>query len=83
MEKAIIALGVATAAIAMVLFGGLLYTVGGIVAGWIVGLFFEDMIFSVIARTGFDTAGLALWQLGGALGFVGGFFKSVQTNTSK
>ena len=61
----------------------LLATLGGMLAGWVVGLFFTDMILSVLDRTGMDTAGLALWQLGGALGFIGSFFKSVQTNTAK
>lgn len=72
-----------TVLVALTAFGLiLLTTLGGMLAGWVVGLFFTDMILGVLARTGFDTVGLALWQLGGALGFIGSFFKSIQTNTN-
>lgn len=66
--------------IAMVFFLGILGTLGGIIGGWIVGLFFSDLIIGTIARTGLDTVGLEVWHIGGTLGFIGSFFKSVQTN---
>ena len=68
---------------ALILFLGILGVLGGIVSGWIVGLFFTDLIIGTIGRTGLDTAGLEVWHLGGTLGFIGAFFKSVQTNTAK
>ena len=36
-----------------------------------------------MTRIGFDMAGFAVWQLGAALGFVGAFFRSSQTNNTK
>jgi hypothetical protein len=75
--------GAITAIGVLIFFGTLLGTVGGIVGGWIVGLFFSDLILSFLGRIGVDVTGLALWQVGGALGFLGSFFKSYQTNTNK
>lgn len=69
--------------IALVLFLGIFGVLGGIVSGWIVGLFFTDLIIGTIGRTGLDVAGLEVWHIGGTLGFIGAFFKSVQTNTAK
>lgn len=48
----------------------------GAFAGWVVGLFFAETILGFLARMGMDIAGLAMWQVGAALGFIGGFFKA-------
>lgn len=69
--------------VVLAFFLGTLGVLGGIVSGWIVGLFFTDLIIGTIARIGVDTAGLEVWHIGGTLGFIGAFFKSVQTNTNK
>lgn len=75
--------GAVAVVVLLVFFGTLLGTIGGIVGGWIVGLFFSDLILSFLGRIGVDVTGLALWQVGGALGFLGSFFKSYQTNTNR
>lgn len=77
------AIGGVVAAIVIVFFLGILGVLGGIFGGWIVGLFFTDLIIGTIARIGVDTAGLEVWHIGGTLGFIGAYFKSVQTNTNK
>lgn len=77
-----VGLGVAAASALFIFFAMLLSTIGGIIGGWVVGIFFEGMILNALARFGVDTVNLALWQLGGTLGFIGSFFKSVQTNTT-
>lgn len=63
--------------IILMLLGPLL---GGL-AGWVVGWFFGDTILYVAGRLGLS--GVEMWQLGMFLGFVGGFFKAVQSNTAK
>ncbi len=57
------------------LFGGL--------AGWVVGFFWTAPILDFLARFGVRVDGLTVWQIGVALGFLGGFFKATQTNTNK
>lgn len=59
----------------------LLGALGGALSGWVVGWFFSETILSFMAA--FGVKGLAMWQIGMALGFVGGFFKSTQTNANK
>ena len=56
----------------------ILSTFFGGVAGWIVGLFFTDIIMNTLNRIGVDTMGMSMWQLGATLGFVSGFFKSTK-----
>jgi hypothetical protein len=56
----------------------ILTTLGGAVAGWIVGLFFEQTILDTLARFGVNVAGLSMWNLGATLAFVGSFFKAYQ-----
>lgn len=74
----------AVVAVAFGLFlGSIASTFVGIVGGFFVGIFFEGMILDVISRFGLNVEGLTLWQLGGAIGFVGSFFKAFQTNTNK
>ena len=53
----------------------ILGTLFGGIAGWIVGLFFTDIIMNTLNRFGVDTLGMSLWQLGATLGFISGFFK--------
>jgi hypothetical protein len=48
----------------------------GAFMGWVVGLFFGDTILSFLARVGVDTAGLAVWQVGAAMGFLGSFLRT-------
>lgn len=71
--------GVIGVAALMILFT-LLGTFFGALTGWIVGWFFTDTILTGLAA--FGVKGLTMWQIGATLGFVGGFFKSVQTNNS-
>lgn len=65
----------------------LLPTIGtcfGAFAGWAVGLFFAETILGFLSRTGIDVSGLAMWELGAALGFIGGFLKtSVSTSAGQ
>jgi len=48
----------------------------GAFSGWCVGLVFEQEVMGFLARLGLNTAGLTMWQLGAALGFIGGFLKT-------
>lgn len=71
----------ALAAIGLVLLVFVLVILGtffGGVAGWIVGLFFTDIIMDTLNRIGVDTMGMSMWQLGATLGFVSGFFKTTK-----
>jgi len=58
----------------------LLSALGGAFAGWVVGWFFAETITSFLAA--FGVKGLAMWQIGMALGFVGGFFKTTTVSKS-
>lgn len=51
-------------------------TLFGAFAGWIVGLVFEDAIMGFLARIWVKVEGLTMWQLGAALGFIGGYLKT-------
>lgn len=69
------------AAIGLVLLVFVLVILGSLsggIAGWIVGLFFTDIIMQTLNRIGVDTMGMTMWQLGATLGFVSGFFKSTK-----
>lgn len=55
----------------------ILGTLFGALAGWIVGLVFGDTILLIAAKLGID--GIAMWQFGAFLGFVGGFLKTKVT----
>lgn len=61
----------------------ILHVVFGAIGGWIVGWFFGDMILATLSRFGIDTLGLEMWQIGGTLAFVGAYFKSTTTFSSK
>ena len=67
----------------LVLFSLLLFaviilgTLFGWFAGWVVGLFFSDILLPIFAAVGFQ--GFTLAHIGAFLGFVGGFFKASVT----
>ncbi|UXO93813.1 hypothetical protein Pan1_98 [Pseudanabaena phage Pan1] len=73
----------AIAVVALLFFLVILTTLMGAVAGWAVGLFFEQTILSTLARFGVNVAGLTMWQLGATLAFVGSFFKAATTVKAK
>ncbi len=68
----------------LVLATGLLFLVpllgalGGAFSGWVVGWFFTETITTFVAALG--VKGLAMWQIGMSIGFIGSFFKSIQSN---
>lgn len=70
----------------MAAFAGLVFVmpllgiVFGAFAGWVVGLFFTETVMGFLARFGFDIAGFAMWQVGAAMGFFGGFLKTSVTS---
>jgi hypothetical protein len=72
-------LGGAVAVIALLFVLPLLGALGGAFSGWVVGWFFSETILGFLAAL--DIKGLAMWQIGMSLGFIGGFFKAVQTNS--
>lgn len=53
--------------------GGVL--LGGF-SGWVVGLFWSDQIVDFLSRLGVNTKGLTVWEIGAAMGFLGGFLKT-------
>ena len=78
MNKGLTILGVALLAAIAFFLGILLNTLVGIFVGWVVGLFFSETILSIFAMLGIK--GVAMWQVGAFLGFVGGFFRTTVTN---
>ena len=67
--------GLAISLFALILFSVvILATLFGWFAGWVVGLFFSDMLLPIFAAIGLK--GFTLAHIGAFLGFVGGFFKS-------
>ena len=61
----------------------ILCVLAGMLSGWIVGLFWSDIILGFLARCGFDVAGVEVWQIGGAMGFFGAFLKTNVARGSK
>jgi hypothetical protein len=55
----------------------------GALSGLVVGWLFEPSIRQVFAAFGVDLTGIAMWQLGAVLAFVGSFFKAAYTSTEK
>lgn len=55
----------------------------GAFSGWAVGLMFEDTILDFLSRVGVTTSGLRVWQVGAAMGFLGGFLKTGQYQRSE
>lgn len=71
--------GALTAAFLMLVFlffAPLIGIVIGAFSGWLAGIFFEPTIRTTLDAFGVDTSGLALWQVGATLGFVGSFFRA-------
>lgn len=54
----------------------------GALGGWVVGWFFDDTLYAA-QRAFHISPALAPWQLGAALGFVGGFFKTSVSSSRK
>lgn len=50
---------------------------GGAFCGWVVGLIgFEPVILDFLSRLGMRVDALHAWQVGAAMGFLGGFLKT-------
>lgn len=60
-----------------VFFFVVLGTLMGAFSGWVVGLFFGDTILGIAGQLGLK--GIAMWQFGAFMGFVGGFLKTKVT----
>ncbi len=71
-------LGALTLSLAMLFVLPLLGALGGAFSGWVVGWFFSETVLGFLA--GWGIKGLAMWQVGLSLGFIGGFFKAVYTH---
>lgn len=80
MEK--IVLGVFTV-VALIFFAPVLGVIFGAFSGWVVGLFFSGTVLGFLGRLGVDVNGLQLWQVGAAMGFLGGFLKTNVSKSSK
>lgn len=52
----------------------------GALTGWVVGWFFGPTILYVLGQCGLH--GVEMWQVGMTLGFLGGFIRATQTNTT-
>jgi hypothetical protein len=79
MEKvAVLVLGFCGLVFAMPLLGVLF----GAFSGWVVGLLFTETILGFLSRIGVNTVGLHVWQVGAAMGFLGGFLKTSTTSKS-
>lgn len=66
------------AIIAAALLFPLVSTLTGAFTGWVVGMFFHDTIMTFLIAVGVDVNQLSTWEVGAALGFIGGFFKTVR-----
>lgn len=51
----------------------------GAFAGWVVGWFFAETILTFFEQIGIT--GLEMWQIGMALGFISGYFRSTTVPT--
>jgi len=51
----------------------------GMLAGWVTGLFFSDMLLPMFKGTFLE--GYSLAYIGGFLGFIGAFFKTSYTSS--
>ena len=79
MDTFVKAFGGAVVALGGVFLLVILGTLFGSVAGWTVGLVFGDTILGIASQLGIKN--VTMWQLGGFLGFVGGFLKTKVTAT--
>jgi len=73
MEKALAAI---VLSLVMILVIPILGSFFGALSGWAVSLVWNDEILGFLGRIGVDTNGLTLWQVGAAMGFLGGFLKT-------
>lgn len=48
----------------------------GALSGFVVSLFFDDVIRQTLAQLGIDLGFVPLWQVGMTLAFIGSFFKA-------
>jgi hypothetical protein len=68
---------------ALIFFGPMIGVLAGAFSGWVVGWLAPVWVPSGLALIGIKVAARDLLYLGAALGFVGGFFKSSNTNNCK
>lgn len=73
MDAFVVCIGAAVMGALGVIIAALLSTIGGLIVGAIVGLFFEQTILGIAAQLGVKD--VSMWQLGAFLGFVGGFLR--------
>lgn len=76
MEEFVAAIGAVLATVLVLFIILVLGALGGAVAGWVVGLFFGQSILGVLSAAG--VSGITMWEFGATVGFIGGFFRSVQ-----
>ena len=81
MEKFLMYVGATGLVILFILLFPLIGTLFGALSGWVVGWFFSETILSFFTELGVTSS--AMWQIGASLGFIGGFFKTIQYNTKK
>lgn len=81
MKTILAVIGGSILVVGLILVLPLLGALGGALSGWVVGWFFSETILGFFAALGIKN--FAMWQIGMALGFIGGFFKSTQTNSNK
>jgi len=74
LEKLLLALGAGVLVLGLILILVPIGTLLGAIAGWVVGWFFGDTILHVLAQGGLRD--ISMWQLGAALGFIGGFLRT-------
>jgi membrane protein YqaA with SNARE-associated domain len=82
------AIGLVIASSAILFFSATAGTAVGAIAGWCVGLFFDDTLWAAqrALHIGYPEGdgwrALAPWQLGAALGFLSGFVRTSVTKAS-
>lgn len=74
MDKLALTLGGMALAIGGIFFFVIFGTLMGAIAGWIVGMFFDDTILGILSQLGVH--GVSMWQFGAFMGFVDGFLKT-------
>jgi hypothetical protein len=79
--QALTIIGGALAAVIVAVLLPMLMPIIGAFAGAVVGFFFDETSRSFLDALGMKD--LEMWQLGAMLGFVGGFFKSSVSASSK
>ena len=64
------------AVLALAFIAPVLGTLIGAFMGWVVGLFFGDTILTFLGAAGVNIAGMTMWQVGAAMGFLGSFLRT-------